>query len=497
MSLPREPASGDEVLAELAEFRADDPSVHGGRVLAYVYDAGIPGLDAVANEALTMYAAVNALDPTVFPSVAKIENDLVGWGLDLLGGGPDAAGIVTSGGTESCMLAVKAGREHWRHRVGEDRAASERPVLVIPITAHSAFVKGAYYFDLELRTLPVDPETYRVRAADVEAALDELGDRVALVVVSSPSYAHGVIDPVREVAALCAERGVPVHSDACIGGWTLPYLRQLGVDGPDFDLGVPGVRSLSVDLHKYAYAPKGSSLLLFSDPEYRLNAMFAYSEWPGYPVVNTTMQSTKSAGPPAAAWAVARRIGDDGFRRLVDETWQATRRIIEGVSGIAGLRVLGSPDATLVAVAADGDPESGGVDPFLLADAMGRRDWFVQPQPGVGDLPRNVHLTVQATTRSNVEQFLLDLAASADEVRGRPWSAPDPMLAEAAASLDPATLDLSTVTNLLAFAGLDAASGPSLPEDSAQIQALLESLPPALRDRLLTGYFSAIFTARR
>lgn len=497
MSLPAQPASRDEVLAQLAEYKADDPPVHGGRVLAYVYDAGIPDLDDVANAALTMYAAVNALDPTVFPSVALIENDLVGWGLDLLRGGEQAQGLVTSGGTESCMLAVKAGREHWRQRVGPDRAYRERGVVVLPVTAHSAFVKGAAYFDLDVRMLPVDPETFRVRVDDVRTALDELGDSAALVVVSAPSYAHGVVDPVADVAALGAERGVPVHSDACIGGWTLPYMRRAGASVPEFDLSVPGVRSVSVDLHKYGYAPKGTSLLLFSDPEYRLNTTFTYSAWPGYPVVNTTMQSTKSAGPPAAAWAVCRRIGDDGFASLVADARQATERIVDGVGSIPGLRVLGTPDATLVAVASDGDGTSGGVDPFLLADAMGKRGWFVQPQPAIGEMPRNIHLTVQATTRDNVQEFLDALAASADEVRGREWSAPPAELAAAAASLDPQTLDLQTVQNLLAFAGLDASSGPSLPEESADIQALLESLPAPLRDRLLAGYFSAIFTANR
>jgi hypothetical protein len=139
------------------------------------------------------------------------------------------------------------------------------------------------------------------------------------VVVSAPSYAHGVVDPVAEVAALGLERGVPVHTDACIGGWTLPYLARLGVPVPPFDLSVPGVCSISVDLHKYGYAPKGTSLLLFKDADYRLGTFFTYSSWPGYPVVNTTMQSTKSAGPPAAAWAVLRRIGDAGFERLVGD----------------------------------------------------------------------------------------------------------------------------------------------------------------------------------
>ena len=497
MSLPREAADRSTIMAELASFRADDPPVHGGRVLAYVYDSGVADLPEVATEALSMYAEVNGLDPTVFPSVATIENDLVGWGLDLLGGGPEAAGLVTSGGTESCLLAVKAGREHWRAKVGPERAAQVKPVLILPVTAHSAFIKGAKYFDLEVMSLPVDPDTFQVRVEDVAAALDIALDRAALVVVSSPSYAHGVVDPIAEVAALGLERGVPVHSDACIGGWTLPYMARIGAEVAPFDLSVPGVRSVSVDLHKYGYAPKGTSLLLFSDAEYRLNTFFTYSSWPGYPVVNTTMQSTKSAGPAAAAWAVLRRIGDAGFEQLVESAWLATQEIATGASEIAGLRVLGTPAATLIALAADGGPEEGGVDPFVLADRMRGRGWFIQPQPAIGDLPRTAHLTVQAVNRANAAEFLDALRESAAEAAGMPWAQPDAGLVEVAGQLDVDSLDLPTVLNLLKFAGLDVSEGPSLPEESAGIQALLESLPVDVRNRLLAGFFSAIFTANR
>ena len=497
MSLPPEAADPAEILAELSSFRSDDAPVAGGRVLAYVYDSGIADLHDVANRALTMYSAVNGLDPTVFPSVTRIENDLVGWGLDLLDGPADGQGLVTSGGTESCMLAVKAAREHWRHRVGPERASRVKPVMIMPVTAHSAFVKGAYYFDVELHTLPVDPETFKVRVEDVTAALDQHLDRVALVVVSAPSYAHGVVDPVAEVAALGLERGVPVHTDACIGGWTLPYLARLGVAVTPFDLSVPGVCSISVDLHKYGYAPKGTSLLLFKDADYRLGTFFTYSSWPGYPVVNTTMQSTKSAGPPAAAWAVLRRIGDAGFERLVGEAWQATGAIVTAVEEIPGLRVLGTPEATLVAIAADGGPNEGGTDPFVLADRMTARGWFIQAQPGVFGMPRNAHLTVQATTLANLQELLDALRAAAAEAAQLPWAEPDPGLIEIAGSLDPATLDLPAVTELLAFAGLDSADGPALPAESAGIQALLEALPTDLRNRLLAGFFSDIFTANR
>lgn len=485
----REPAA---VLAELDSLRSEDAPVHGGRVLAYVYDAGVPGLADAGLQALSAFGEVNALDPTVFPSVARLENDLVGWGLNLLGGDEASCGVVTSGGTESCMLAVLAARQDWRRRGGEGR-----PVLIMPVTAHPAFAKAAHLLDMDLRVVPVDPTTMRVRPDEMARALDDAGPSAALVVVSSPSYAHGVVDPVTEVAALAQARGVACHSDACIGGLVLPYLRREGRAVPDFDLSVPGVRSLSVDLHKYGYATKGTSLLLYSDTDYRLGSFFTYSTWPGYPVVNTTLQSTKSAGPMAAAWTVSQVLGDAGYARAATRAIQATDRIVDAVGSIPGLRVVATPDSTLVAVAADGDEASGGVDPFTLADCMRRRGWFIQPQPGIAGLPRNVHLTVQPSSADTVDQFVTDLADAADECRALPWAAADPELAAAAAALDPATLDEASVAGLLEFAGLAGNGTPGLPEESAGIQALLESLPAPLRDRLLAGFFSMIFSGTR
>lgn len=492
MTQPRVGRPADAVLADLEAMRTDDAPVHGGRVLAYVYDAGVPGLPEAGRAALASFGEVNALDPTVFPSVGRIENGLVGWALDLLNGPAGSCGLVTSGGTESCVLAVLAAREAWRRAGG-----AGQPVVLMPVTGHAAFAKGAHLLGMRLRTLPVDPVSMRVRVADVRTALAEEGDAVALVVVSAPSYAHGVVDPVGEVASLAAARGVPCHVDACIGGLVLPYLRRIGRDLPAFDLSVPGVRSLSADLHKYGYSPKGASLLLFSDADYREGAFFAYSAWPGYPVVNTTLQSTKSAGPMAAAWTVAHVLGDEGMlaanRRAID----ATDRIVAAVHAIPGLRVVGPPDSTLVAIAADGDERSGGVDPFGLADRMRARHWFIQPQPACGDLPRTVHLTVQPASLATVDEFIADLAEATAACAGQPWATVDAGLMAALADLDVASLDADTIARLLSLAGLVGDGPPGLPAESASVQALIEATPPDVRDRLLVGFFSLLFTADR
>ena len=471
MSIPREGMSVTDIASALTGIRRQDPPVHGGHVLAYVYDAGVASATAAGLEALSAFAEVNALDPTTFPSVARLENDLVGWGLDLLQAPDDAAGVVTSGGTESCILAVLAARERWRRQGG-----SGVPVLLVADTVHPAFHKAAHLLGLDVRTVPVDRHSLRLTAEAVRTKLDASRGDVALVVASAPSYAHGVVDEVPGIAAVAATHRVPCHVDACIGGFTLAYARLGGESVPAMDFAVDGVTSIALDLHKYGFSPKGASLLLFRDADMRSGTYYAFSAWPGYPVVNTTLQSTKSAGPMAAAWAVGHALGHEGFIDAVRRAREATRRMAAAVEGIPGLRIVGEPDSTLLALAGEGEEP---VDPFRLADAMRARGWTLQPQPSLGDLQRTLHLTVQPVSLDSVEAFTRDLAEAAEEVRRLPW-------------VDVSD-DLET-----AFANLpDLTSGGPLPADMAGVHALIDALPPEIRDPALTAIFSTLFTARR
>lgn len=471
MGIPQTGMSVADIAASLTDMRREDPPVHGGRVLAYVYDAGVATASTAGLEALGAFAEVNALDPTTFPSVARLENDLVGWGLDLMRAPEEAAGVVTSGGTESCILAVLAARERWRREGGEGT-----PVLVVADTVHPAFHKAAHLLGLEVRTIAVDRATLRLTAESVSAALTTSSADVALVVASAPSYAHGVVDEVPGIAAAAAAHGVPCHVDACIGGFTLAYARLGGNSVPAMDFAVDGVTSIAMDLHKYGFSPKGASLLLFRDTALRAGTYYAFSSWPGYPVVNTTLQSTKSAGPMAAAWAVGHALGHDGFIDAVRRAREATHRMASAVDDIPGLTVVGEPDSTLLALAGDGETP---VDPFRLADAMRARGWTLQPQPSLGDLPRTLHLTVQPVSLDSVEDFTRDLAEAAAEVRSLPW------------------LDVSTDLEA-AFANLpDLTSGGPLPAEMAGVHALIDALPPEIRDPALTAIFASLFTAHR
>ncbi|MGW4228122.1 pyridoxal phosphate-dependent decarboxylase family protein [Streptomyces sp. NPDC004980] len=473
-----------EVLAELRALRESDAPTRGGRTFAYVYDAGLDGLDELAAEAYTAFATVNGLDPTVFPSVARLENDLVAAVAALLGA-PGAQGTFTSGGTESILLAVKTARDHAR----TVRGVTD-PQLVLPSTAHAAFHKAAAYLGVETVVVPVDPATFR---ADADAVAAALTDRTVLVVASAPSYAHGVIDPVAEIAAAAAGRGVLCHVDACIGGWLLPYLRRAGREVRPFDLSVPGVTSLSVDLHKYAYADKGASVVLYRDAELRRHQYFAHAGWPGYPVVNPTVQGTKSGGLLAQAWAVLQHVGEEGYTALAGRVAEASDRLLAGLRAVEGVRVLGEPAAGLVAFTAVRD-DDGAPDLSLLlhlADEMREFGWYLQPQLSFDGLPPNLHLTLTPATVGQVDALLDDLAVALAKARALEPVTVDPGLAELAAGLDPRTLGPDEVAAVLAFAGLG--EGAGLPRRTAPVLVLLDALPQALKERLLTEFIGSVF----
>jgi hypothetical protein len=275
--------------------------------------------------------------------------------------------------------------------------------------------------------------------------------------------------------------------DACIGGWVLPYFRKLGVAVPDFDLSVPGVTSLSVDLHKYAYCPKGTSVLLHASADLRRPQFFASARWPGYTMLNSTLQSTRSGGPLAAAWAVLRHLGDAGYARLSTLTLEAVRRIRAGVEEIDGLRVLGDPVSTLLAVTADTDA----LDVFTVADEMTERHWYVQPQFGFEESPANLHLTVTAANHGSEPELLADFAGAVEAARRAGPVTLAPELVEVIKALDPDQLTSEQFAGLLVAAGMD---GVAAPKRMADVNAMLAVASPRLRERLLVEFLSGMYS---
>jgi glutamate/tyrosine decarboxylase-like PLP-dependent enzyme len=446
-----------------------------GRVFGYVYDPGAEA-EAIVKEAFTSYLTENALDFTVFPSALRLENEVVAMAAAHLGGDAGTVGNFTSGGTESILLAVKAARDYAR----SERRIAE-PEIVLPATAHAAFQKAAHYLDVRAVLVPVDPRTFR---ADVDAVRAAIGPRTILLVGSAVSYAHGVVDPIAELGALAREHDLLLHVDACMGGFLLPYFRRLGVAVPAFDFSVPGVTSISMDLHKYAFAAKGASTILYRSKALRKHQLYACASWTGYTVVNTTVQSAKSVGPVAAAWAILHHFGDEGYLAIARSVLDATRRIADGIERIPGLRLLGRPDMNLVAFTADD------VSVFDVADEMKAAGWYVQPQLAFQESRENLHLAINPASVRWVDALLADLRTSVERARALDGGRRAGAVRELVAELDLTRLDDAALAGLLGAVGV---AGASLPPRMAEINDVLNALPAAAREQLLLAYLNDLF----
>src|SRR5690606_1209589 len=260
---------------------------------------------------------------------------------------------------------------------------------------------------------------------------------------------------------------------SCIGGWVLPYAARLGRPVPPWTFAVEGVTSISVDLHKYGYTPKGASILLHRSPAHRRPQYFAHADWPGYTMLNSTLQSTKSGAPLAAAWAVVRTIGDEGYLELTRQVLDGVDALVEGIAAIDGLSLLARPDSTLVTFTTDAS-----CDVFSISDEMSAAGWFVQPQMRFGDTPANIHLSLSAATAPLVPEFLTALEKAVDAARSAGPIVVDEGVAAVIAALDPATLGDEDFDGLLAAAGLisdgPAGDGLALPQRMGEVNAMLD-----------------------
>lgn len=464
--LPEIGRSGDEVREELQRRKATDAGQARDRNFTNVF-VGSQEAARLAEEAYNLYLWENALDPTAYPGIPKFEREVTAIAASHLRGGEGVVGSFTSGGTESLMLAVKAARDYARSERG-----ITHPRVVMPLTGHPAVVKAGHFLDVEIVRTPIDPVTMQADPAAMAEAVDE---NTILLLASAPGYSFGVIDPIEEIAAIALDRGMPFHVDACIGGWLLPFFRDLGADVPAFDFTVEGVTSISVDLHKYALCAKGASCVLYRDAELRRYQYFAFADWPGYALLNSTVQSTKPGGPVAAAWAVLQHIGRDGYLEIAGRILDATRLIVDEVGEIDGARVIGEPAASLVAVATDQDV-------FAVSDAMATRGWRHFPQFSYGDFPRTLHVTVLPHNTEEVAAWGADLKASIEEVALAPASNELDGVMAAIGSLDLANLSFDQLDKLLDMAGVGALTSENGGDDEgppamAEINNLLDSLP--------------------
>ncbi len=400
MALSDEGMTTQAVLDALGESAAHDVAWREGRAFTLAYSAG-PEVLALAETAYARFSGANALNTDAFPSLRSMQDDVVGVVAGWLRAPPGAAGFMTSGGTESLLLAVLAARERGRAERGV-----VSPNVVLPTSAHAAFEKAAHYFGVRNVRVPVGSD-WRADPAAMAAAID---DDTVLVVASAPQYPQGVVDPVAPIAALAAERGVSCHVDACMGGVTLPYLEQLGHAFDPWDFRVDGVTSMSVDLHKFGYTAKGASVLLHRSKELRRHQTFVTDNWLGGLYGSSGVAGTKSGGSIAAAWAVMHHLGHHGYLRLTEAARAATLELAAAVESIDGLVLRARPETMLLAFgAADADA----LDVFAVAAELWRRGWYVDRQGP----PPSLHCTVNAVHAGRVDAFATDLAGAVATVR--------------------------------------------------------------------------------
>jgi len=399
--LPKKGRPYDEVLADLDGFGKDDPAYKDAKTWSLVYylDAEYTGF---MESAYGKYFSANGLNPTAFKSLKRFERDVLRVTSELFHGNDDACGVMTSGGTESCLLAVKTYRDLGRSK------GIRKPEMILPETAHVAWEKGAEYFGVRIRRAPLAAD-YGV---DVDAVRRLLSRNTVMLLGSAPEYPHGVIDPIGRLGELALSAKVPLHVDACVGGYLLPFIERLGVQLPAWDFRVPGVSSISADIHKYGFAAKGASCILYRDLDTFKHQVFVYEDWPGGIFASPALLGTRPGGAYAAAWAAIQANGEDGYVELARRTMDATNRLLAGVRAIPGLAVIGEPKASLFSYRST----DAAVNIFAVGDEMEKKGWHIDRL----QRPDALHAMVTASHDRVVDRYLADLALAVERVRAHP-----------------------------------------------------------------------------
>jgi glutamate/tyrosine decarboxylase-like PLP-dependent enzyme len=403
-TLPTQGTPREAVMSKLRALHADDAKWKDGRTFSLVYFAG-DEVSQLLKEAYSEFIAENGLSPVAFPSLRQMECEVVSMAASLLDGDDDVAGTMTSGGTESIMMALKAAREWGRKEKG-----LKRPHVIVPASAHPAFDKAVHYFDLDYDHAPLLPD-FRV---DVQAMEKLIRPETVLLVGSAPAYPQGVVDDITAIAALAKSRGLLCHVDACLGGFFLPFAKKLGAPIPPFDFRVDGVTSMSADLHKYGYAAKGASVVLYRSAALRRHQFFTYAGWNGGLYASPSFCGTRPGGAIAAAWAVMHHLGEEGYLARAKSILDTTKAMQAGIRAIPGLRVLGEPVGGVFAFSSDS------LNVYELGDAMDARGWKLDRQMN----PAALHVMVTPAHAAVLDVFLKDLAECAKSLAaGEP--APD------------------------------------------------------------------------
>ncbi len=402
--IPKFGLGSDEVLAQMDALSEADADWRSGRTWCLVYHAG-DDHSHFLKHAHNKFFSENALNPIAFSSLKKMEASAVAMTASMMNANDKAVGSLTSGGTESLLLAVKT----YRDRARRKKPWIFKPNMVVPRSIHAAFEKASHYFGVKMKIAKLNDD-YRVSLRDVTKQIDR---NTIAIAGSAPNYPQGVIDDIAGLGEIANKRRLPLHVDACVGGFILPWLEKIGEPIPPWDFRVDGVTSISADLHKYGYTAKGASALIFKDMSYMRHQFFVSTDWPGGVYASASIPGTKPGGPIAAAWATLAAIGADGYEGLARRVLAVKAELIARLDSLPEVELVGKPDATLVSFRCT--PASG-INTLAVADRLQARNWHFDRH----QFPSAIHCTCGVANEGMVEEFVRDIEASIEEVRANP-----------------------------------------------------------------------------
>lgn len=402
IALPAKGIKKEKILSALKNFSGDDPNYKKMKTWSLVYYLGEEHTDFLL-KAYGIFLSANGLNPMAFKSLKKIESQVVKMTSSLLNGGPETTGVMTSGGTESCLLAVKTYRD-----MGREVKGIKKPEMILPETAHVAWDKGAEYFGVKVKRASLAHDL----GVDVKCVKKLISRNTVMILGSAPEYPHGIIDPIQELGAAAFEKNIPLHVDACLGGFLLPFIERLGASLPLWDFRVPGVTSISADVHKYAFSAKGASVILYKNIDVMKHQFFIHENWPGGVFASPALLGTRPGGAYAAAWASLMALGEDGFRKNTAEIMRAVKKIKDGISAIPELEIIGEPKTAIFSYRS----KTKRVNIYAVADQMEKSGWHIDRL----QRPEALHAMVTPGHLKVVDAYIKDLKKSVAIVKKHP-----------------------------------------------------------------------------
>lgn len=393
----------DDLFSTMDSYRGDDKDYKAGKLFNLVYYVN-DDFEHMLQEANSKFFSENYLNPMAFKSLKKMETEIIRMCAEMFNGDENAVGTVTSGGTESILLACKT----YKERAKKLKPWIRNPNMVVPESIHVAFEKACDYFGIKMITVPL-ADDYRVNMKKLKSAINR---NTIMVAASAPQYVQGVIDPIEEIGKICLKKKIPFHVDSCIGGFVLPWMEELGESFEIFDFRVPGVTSISADLHKYGYTPKGASVVMYKNMSYMKHQFFISTKWPGGIYASPNIPGSRPGGVIAASWAAMKNLGREGYIELTKRVLKGRDGLVDGINAIDGLKVVAPPHSTLIAYEST-DPN---MSIYAIADQLEKKGWYADRHQN----PESIHLTVMPTHAEIFPEYIKDLQEAVDVVQANP-----------------------------------------------------------------------------